>query len=73
MRIAKGSLCCSSRDGVDQQYQDTIVDLSGADLRDAILSEGRLVNTSLGVQGFLTPHVETGERFKRIGVGEYPQ
>jgi uncharacterized protein YjbI with pentapeptide repeats len=73
MRIAKGSLCCSSRDGVDQQYQDTIVDLSGADLRDANLSEGRLVNTSLGVQGFLTPHVETGERFKRIGVGEYPQ
>ena len=39
-------------------YEDTIVDLSGADLTDAYLREARLVNTSLGVQGSLTPHVE---------------
>jgi uncharacterized protein YjbI with pentapeptide repeats len=39
-------------------YDDTIVDLSGADLTDAYLREARLVNTSLGVQGFLTPHDE---------------
>src|SRR5918995_470939 len=39
-------------------YADTIVDLSGANLRDANLREARLVNTSLGVQGFLTPHDE---------------
>jgi Pentapeptide repeats (8 copies) len=40
-------------------YGDTIVDLSGADLRDANLREARLVNTSLGVQGeSLTPHDE---------------
>ena len=39
-------------------YEDTIVDLSGADLTDANLREARLVNTSLGVQGFVTPHDE---------------
>lgn len=39
-------------------YEDTIVDLSGANLRDANLREARLVNTSLGTQGFLTPHDE---------------
>lgn len=39
-------------------YEDTIVDLSGANLRDANLREARLVNTNLGVQGFLTPHDE---------------
>jgi hypothetical protein len=39
-------------------YADTIVDLSGANLRDANLREARLVNTNLGVQGFLTPHDE---------------
>ena len=39
-------------------YQDTIVDLSGANLRDANLRDARLVNTSLGAQGFLTPHTE---------------
>jgi len=39
-------------------YGDTIVDLSGADLRQANLREARLVNTSLGAQGFLTPHME---------------
>jgi Pentapeptide repeats (8 copies) len=39
-------------------YGDTIVDLSGANLRDANLREARLVNTSLGVQGFVTPHDE---------------
>jgi hypothetical protein len=40
-------------------YDDTIVDLSGADLTDAYLREARLVNTSLGVQGeSLTPHDE---------------
>jgi uncharacterized protein YjbI with pentapeptide repeats len=49
--------------GLISSYQDTIVDLSGANLRDANLSEARLVNTSLGVQGLLTPHVDTGERF----------
>jgi uncharacterized protein YjbI with pentapeptide repeats len=40
-------------------YEDTIVDLSGANLRDANLREARLVNTSLGAQGFLTPHDES--------------
>lgn len=39
-------------------YDDTIVDLSGANLRDANLKDARLVNTSLGAQGFLTPHTE---------------
>jgi hypothetical protein len=39
-------------------YDDTIVDLSGADLTEAYLREARLVNTSLGVQGSLTPHDE---------------
>jgi uncharacterized protein YjbI with pentapeptide repeats len=39
-------------------YDDTIVDLSGADLTEAYLREARLVNTNLGVQGPLTPHVE---------------
>ena len=39
-------------------YGDTIVDLSSADLRDANLREARLVNTSLGVQGFVTPYDE---------------
>ena len=39
-------------------YGGTIVDVSGADLRDANLREARLVNTSLGAQGFLTPHAE---------------
>jgi len=39
-------------------YGDTIVDLSGANLRDANLKDARLVNTSLGAQGFLTPHTE---------------
>jgi nitrogen fixation-related uncharacterized protein len=44
--------------GLISSYQDTIVDLSGANLREANLREARLVNTSLGVQGFPTPHVE---------------
>jgi uncharacterized protein YjbI with pentapeptide repeats len=39
-------------------YDDTIVDLSGADLTEAYLRGARLVNTSLGVQGSLTPHYE---------------
>ena len=39
-------------------YEDTIVDLSGADLTDAYLRGARLVNTNLGVQEFLTPHDE---------------
>ena len=39
-------------------YDDTIVDLSGADLRGANLRSARLVNTSLGAKGFLTPHDE---------------
>ena len=39
-------------------YEDTIVDLSGADLTDAYLRGARMVNTNLGVQGFLTPHDE---------------
>jgi uncharacterized protein YjbI with pentapeptide repeats len=39
-------------------YKDTIVDLSGADLRGANLKDARLVNTSLGAQGTLTPHPE---------------
>lgn len=39
-------------------YEDTIVDLSGADLTDAYLRGARLVNTNLGVQKFLTPHDE---------------
>jgi uncharacterized protein YjbI with pentapeptide repeats len=39
-------------------YDDTIVDLSGADLTEAYLREARLVNTNLGVQGLPTPHVE---------------
>jgi nitrogen fixation-related uncharacterized protein len=44
--------------GLISSYDDTIVDLSGANLRDANLREARLVNTSLGVQGFVTPHDE---------------
>jgi nitrogen fixation-related uncharacterized protein len=44
-------------------YADTIVDLSGANLRDANLREARLVNTSLGTQGFLTPHDERTDLF----------
>jgi len=44
--------------GLISSYDDTIVDLSGANLRDANLREARLVNTSLGAQGFLTPHME---------------
>lgn len=39
-------------------YKDPIVDLSGADLRGANLKDARLVNTSLGAQGTLTPHPE---------------
>jgi Pentapeptide repeats (8 copies) len=39
-------------------YDDTIVDLSGADLTEAYLRDARLVNTSLGVHEFLTPHDE---------------
>src|SRR5918997_75971 len=37
-------------------YEDTIVDLSGADLTEAYLRGARMVNTNLGVQGFVTPH-----------------
>lgn len=44
--------------GLASSYGDTIVDLSGADLTNAYLREARLVNTNLGVQGPLTPHVE---------------
>jgi uncharacterized protein YjbI with pentapeptide repeats len=44
--------------GLISSYGDTVVDLSGANLRGANLREARLVNTSLGTQGFLTPHDE---------------
>lgn len=44
--------------GLISSYDDTIVDLSGANLRNANLRDARLVNTSLGAQGFLTPHSE---------------